>query len=533
MMNIRQNRREFLRRLIASSLLVASRGSFAADMPMSHGMVRPQASPDFDPDIDLELESMPEMLQMLPGEPTRVWRYRGRVLKGGEEALGYLDGSGHLPVIRARRGQRLRIRYTNRLMEPSIVHWHGLHIEQRMDGHPMYAIGNGESFVYEFVLNNRAGTYWFHPHPHERTAFQVYMGLTGLLLLSDEEEMAAGLPSGEQDLALVLQDRSFDPDNQLRHLGRMRHDWMMGFAGDTVLVNGAVDYSKRLGRRAYRLRLFNGSNASLYRLRLSGGRPFTVIATDGGLLERPLQRDSLTLAVAERVEVWLDLSGLEPGEEVQLLAETYTPSLDNISPQQNGAALTQWGRPLARFIVDQSPAVPGSLPARLSMHGVVDRNEAVNAASPRQVVMSMMMGSGRLNGRVYGAMDEVAADEVVKLGTSEIWEFANGAAMGGGPGGRGRGGMGMMGMQMAHPMHVHNVQFRILDRIQEGGEHPVSAMLREGFVDEGLKDVVLVLPGERVRVMMSFTDHAGIYLYHCHILEHEDSGMMRNFLIQA
>jgi FtsP/CotA-like multicopper oxidase with cupredoxin domain len=140
----------------------------------------------------------------------------------------------------------------------------------------------------------------------------------------------------------------------------------------------------------------------------------------------------------------------------------------------------------------------------------------------------MMMGAPRLNGRSYGAMDEVHDSDRVTLGATEVWEFANDVSMGMGMG------MGMGGMmQMAHPMHVHNVSFRVLGRRRTGAQSDVHRHLASGFTDYGLKDVVLVLPGERVQVLMKFENHPGIYLYHCHILEHEDLGMMSNFLIST
>jgi len=153
------------------------------------------------------------------------------------------------------------------------------------------------------------------------------------------------------------------------------------------------------------------------------------------------------------------------------------------------------------------------LPQRLSTFPALRIEDAVNRARPRTFQLSMQRGQATLNGRAFGRMDEVADDEKVKLGTTEVWEFANDASF---------------GMRMAHPMHVHNLQYRVIGRTGAAG-HPLSA----GFTDEGLKDVVLVLPGERVRVLMKFEDYTGIYLYHCHILEHEDLGMMRNYLVQA
>ena len=165
-----------------------------------------------EPDLHVELRAEPDRVAILPGAATRVWRYRGRLLRGEASSLesgpaGYLG-----PVIRVRSGQRVRIDLVNGLPESTITHWHGLHVPDTMDGHPRFAIAPGARYRYEFTVANRAGSYWFHPHPHGRTGKQVYAGLAGLFLVSDDEEAALGLPAGAQDLPLVLQDRTFDAD---------------------------------------------------------------------------------------------------------------------------------------------------------------------------------------------------------------------------------------------------------------------------------------------------------------------------------
>lgn len=506
------DRRKFLQTVAAGSLLLAG-GERAFPAGMAHAIAPAEATPGFNPDVELELNAVPGEIRVLPGNAIRVWRFTGRVVRGNAQALSFLDGSQHIPVIRARRGQKIRITFTNQLPEDSIVHWHGLHIVQRMDGHPMYAIGPGKKYVYEFKVDNRAGTHWFHPHPHERTGLQVYFGLAGLFLVGDDEEDAARLPRDEFDLPLVIQDRRFNATNQLVYLAPGMMNRMMGFQGDRVLVNGSTDYARPVARAAYRLRVLNASNATLYSLRWSNGRPFTVIGTDGGLLERPVTHASLTLGVGERVDVWADFAGDQPGSEIALVAESWSPSLENITNLQTGATPVTGGRPIARFRVGSGASSKSVLPQRLSTFPALRIEEAANRARPRTVQLSMQRGQAMLNGRAFGRMDEVADNEKVKLGTTEVWEFANDASS---------------GMRMAHPMHVHNLQYRVIGRTGASG-HPLSA----GFTDEGLKDVVLVLPGERVKVLMKFEDFTGLYLYHCHILEHEDLGMMRNYLVQA
>jgi FtsP/CotA-like multicopper oxidase with cupredoxin domain len=207
-------RRRFLKQTVAlGGLLLGGRALASA----THAMPSAEATPDFNPDVEMELAAVVDVVGLLPGTPTTVWRFTGKVLRGNADALTFLkssdSGPSFVPVIRARRGQKVRIFFTNRLLEQSIVHWHGLHIAQHMDGHPMYAIGRGSRYVYEFMVDNRAGTYWFHPHPHERTGFQVYHGLAGFFLVGDDEEDAAQLPHGAFDLPLVIQDRTFDSRN--------------------------------------------------------------------------------------------------------------------------------------------------------------------------------------------------------------------------------------------------------------------------------------------------------------------------------
>jgi FtsP/CotA-like multicopper oxidase with cupredoxin domain len=484
----------------------------------AHAAMPPaEATAGFKPDIELELSAVAGEIRALPGNATRVWRFTGHVMHGNPQALTFLDGSQHIPVIRARRGQKIRINFTNRLPEDSIVHWHGLHIMQRMDGHPMYAIGSGRKYVYEFVVDNRAGTHWFHPHPHERTGLQVYFGLAGLFLVGDDEEDAARLPRDEFDVPLVIQDRRFNATNQLVYLVPGMMNRMMGFSGDRVLVNGSAEYTRSVARTAYRLRVLNASNATLYNLRWSNGRAFTVIGTDGGLLERPLTRESITLGIGERADIWMNFAGEQPGSEIALATESWSPSLENITSLQTGATPIQGGRPIARFRVANGGAQKSVLPPRLSTFPALRVDDAVNRSRPRTIQLSMQRGQAMLNGRAFGRMDEVADDEKVKLGTTEVWEFANDASF---------------GMRMAHPMHVHNLQFRVIDRSRAGPASGIQRNLAAGFTDEGLKDVVLVMPGERVRVLMKFEDYTGIYLYHCHILEHEDLGMMRNYLVE-
>jgi len=468
-----------------------------------------EPNPDFNPDVEIDLAAVTEDLAILPGSPTRLWQFRGKVIKGDSGAFQMLVGNA-LPVIRVRNGQKIRILFSNRISQPSIIHWHGLHIPHEMDGHPQYAIRPGRRFVYEFTVNNRAGTYWFHPHPHGRTGEQVYFGLAGLFVVSDDEEEAVQLPNGEFDLAWVIQDRRFSSDNQLIYLQNMMQR-MNGFLGNRILVNGRPDFVQRVATTAYRVRLLNGSNSRIYRLAWDDGHPLTVIGTDGGLLERPLQRPFVTLAPAGRVELWVDFSDRGIGDLITLQSLPFTAGTGPMGGTAGSGAF-----PVLTVRVDSKIAKPQTLPAKLSSIPRYRLDNAVNRDSPRIFRPEMGMGRAALNGRSF-ELEAVTQGETVTLDTLEVWEFVNDSGM----------------MMMPHPIHVHNLQFQVLNRQIDPRFAKFGGDLRAGILDAGWKDVVLVLPGERVKLLMKFTDYAGLYLYHCHILEHEDLGMMRNYLVQA
>ena len=194
------HRRDLLRLLSLSALAGATGCDGQSTSPRPEAFP-PQTTPSigFVPDVELVLTAAPDEVLVLPGGPTRVWRFTGRLLKGPADTLQTLSGSNLGPVIRLRRGAQVRIRFANQLAEDSIVHWHGLDVPESADGHPRLAIGHGHEYVYEFEVTNRAGTYWYHPHPHMRTGAQVYQGLAGLLVVRDDEEDTLALPSGEAE----------------------------------------------------------------------------------------------------------------------------------------------------------------------------------------------------------------------------------------------------------------------------------------------------------------------------------------------
>lgn len=514
------------------------------------------ASATFTPDVELALTATQSTAQILSGAPTTVWTYRGEVLKGAANVLQTIPNAYLGPIIRVRQGQKVRIHFKNDLPEDSIIHWHGLIVPPEMDGHPKDAVGPGQTYVYEFEVKNRAGTYWYHPHPHGRTGYQVNAGLAGLFIVSDDEEAALALPQGDADLPLVIQDRLFDDNQQFAYvsnrMGSMM-DRMMGFLGDKFLVNGQADFHLSLATRVYRLRLLNGSNSRIYKLAWSNGLPMTVIATDGGLLEKPVQRDYVMLAPAERVELWVDLRKQAVGTELKLQSLAYTGvEAGKMGGMTGGESALPNGEPfdILTVRVAKAEAEPLALPAKLSTLEPYRVQDAVNRNKPRQIVLGMSSMNWTLNGKTF-EMEAVTREETVKLGSLEVWEFINEMNMGGmnmsggNMAGMDHGKMGNSMMQgnmanqggmmdfMAHPIHMHGVQFQVVGREVAVDQMADWQTVKDGFVDDGWKDTVLVMPGERVKLVMRFADYPGLYLYHCHNLEHEDMGMMRNYLIKA
>ena len=536
------------RRVVVGTATAAAAATLG--LPQAGARAERKEEADTGVDLHIELHAVQEDIALRPGAPTRVWRYLGKVLRGDASTLEASDATYLGPIIRVQRGQRVRIDLINELPEPTIVHWHGLHVPDTMDGHPRHAIAPGQRYVYQFTVSNRAGSYWFHPHPHGRTGAQVYFGLAGLFLVSDDEEAALGLPGGRYDIPLVLQDRGFDGDNQFVYLGSSLLDSaptdnldqpptmgrgmmrggmgsmmarMMGVLGDDILVNGRPSASLAVERRPYRLRLLNGSNTRTYKLAWHDGSPLIVIGSDGGLLAAPVRRDYVMLAPAERIDLWVDFARWSAGSELSLQSLAFNGGM-NMGGMMMGRAALPDGAPfrvLALRVKDGSHgAQEAAPPERLSEVPSPDPNVAVNFDRPKIFDLTMGMMTWGINGQSF-EMLEASPYETVKLGTHELWEFRNDAAS------------GMMGMAMPHSMHVHGVQFRVIGRSVSSRFAGYRNTVDAGFVDDGWKDTVLVMPGEHVRILAHFADYPGLFLYHCHMLEHEDGGMMRNYRVMV
>jgi FtsP/CotA-like multicopper oxidase with cupredoxin domain len=420
-----------------------------------------------------------------------------RVLTWGEGPVG--------PTIEARQGERATILMRNDLSEPTVAHWHGLRPPEAADGHPRFAVGTGGTYQYDFEVDEPAGLYWYHSHAHMRTGPQVYFGMAGLFIIRDDVEDALDLPSGERELVLVLQDKRQSSNGQLVY-SSMGHQMMEGFLGDAPFVNGVRSPTVEVESALYRVRLLGAANARIFRLGLSTGAPVVLIGTDAGVLERPLELPYLDLSTGERADLLIDFSGLPLGARVILKSlEFPNPSGGMGMGMRGGMGMMGGGRPqgaemdLIEFVVAREVRERRAIPSTLLG---VPRIPRSSASRERVFRFDSRMMSHTINGRPF-EMERV--DERVPFGATEVWRFVNDAPF-------------------PHPVHMHAVHFQVLSRT--GGRGRVLPW--EG----GWKDTVLVMPGEEVAVIATFDRHRGIFLLHCHNLEHEDHGMMMNFAIE-
>ncbi|MBI4790379.1 MAG: multicopper oxidase family protein [Chloroflexi bacterium] len=522
------SRRDFLRGagmgalfLLGGRFDLSGRGGSPFQVESAQGeanghALRAQMEP-FVPDAEISLTAKEKYVQILPGARTRVWSYEGQLLSGSGVTVQNLPDTYLGPIVRAQSGKKVRILFHNQLAEESVIHPHGLRVPEDCDGQPMQAIGPGQTKVYEFQIIDRAGPYWFHPHPMGRTAEQVVMGLAGLFNVWDSEEETAvpGASTGANDVPVIIQDRNFDSGNQFLYNPNM----LWGYLGNRILVNGKPNAALSLEPRGYRLRLLNGSNARTYKLGWSNNMPLKVIGTDGGLLPAAVSKSYVMLMPGERVDVWADFASLA-GKQVALRSLSFNPGDMGMggmggggmgggsmgSSLANGAAFNILTVNVGRKAT--SNPVLGPLPA-LSVR--YNAGNVPNYATPRPFTLEMQQRmTWTINGRVY-EMTAVADDEMVYRDETMAWEWINNSSI-------------------PHPMHIHNVQFQVVQRTPPAATSSYST-ISQGLVDSGWKDTVLVWPGERVKIAMTFAPYAGMYMYHCHILEHEDMTMMRNYMI--
>ena len=406
------------------------------------------------------------------------------------------------PTIRARAGDRVTMRVKNNRAEPTALHWHGLHVPARFDGGPHQVIEPGKVWEPSFDIKQKASLCWYHSHMLEQTGEQVLRGLAGLFLVEDDESLALRLPSdyGVDDIPLIIQDRRFNADGSFEYMSNMG-DAELGYQGNVILVNGTIAPHLELRRQRTRLRILNGSNARIYLLGRDDAADLVVIGSDGSLLERPAHMRRVRLSPGERIELLVDIP---PERTITLMS--YPVIANAMRPDGNDETF-----PIIELRTGTLETSDIPIPEKLIR---VPYWDPARAARARKFTLDMstmnigptpgpiMDGSMGINGR---SMDMSRIDERVPLGSVEIWEIQNRTTL-------------------AHPFHIHDVQFRVLDR---DGAPPQPH-------EQGLKDTVLIDTGSRVRVIAEFADFADPdhpYMYHCHILEHEDAGMMGQFVV--
>lgn len=387
------------------------------------------------------------------------------------EAYGY-NGSTPGPLIRIRKDEMFRKVVRNALTEETSFHWHGLTVPTLMDGQPQDALAAGASTEIAFPIIQRAGLNWYHPHPHGHTGRQAWNGMAGFFVIEDDEENALNLPSGEDELILVLRDAKVQGLTRLIY--ELNPD---GHEGDFPVVNGVAWPRTTLSNRLVRLRILNGANARVFQL--TSEAPMIVIGNDGGLIDKPHLVDMVEMSPGERVDLLMDLRRVPPGARVGLNCASAEWKLLEINVM--AAEPTGWDIP--ERLSEIEPLVHGS--------GEPDRT-------------FVFQETDRINDERFD-MKTIAF--AVEQGKVERWRFASAR---GAP----------------HPVHVHGAHFQII-----GGQHTNGNPRRDYAWERGWKDTVLVRTHESVDVLIRFDNYEGRYLLHCHKLEHEDHGMMLNFVV--
>ncbi len=475
---------------------------------------------------------------------TRTWGYNGPLLG---------------PAVCVRRGQKVVMDVANALPESTAVHWHGLEIPGTSDGGPQQIIEPGSSWQPELHIDQPAATCWFHPHPHQKTGRHGAMGLAGLFLIEDDESGALAVPRnwGVDDIPVVLQDKRLNKDGQIDYAVDVVSA-AVGWFGDFLLTNGVIYPEHAAPRGWLRMRLLNGCNARSLRLACSDGRPMYVIAGDGGFLAEPVKLNELIIYTGERFEVLVDAGDGKAFDLLCLPARQMgmtLPPFDNPLP---ALRVTPTQRPGHKRLPDKLASIsplpdPAGWPTRtlrlamdprLDMQGMRELMKRYGEKAMAGMNMDghampgmagggghggMMahgdMGGGHasgghgsmghgdqqpfdlwrgnlINGRAF-TMDAAAFD--VKLGQYERWIISG------------------VGDAMLHPFHIHGAQFRIL---KENGAAPAAHR-------SGMKDTVFV-EGKESEVLIRFMRPAPVermFMAHCHLLEHEDTGMMLSFTV--
>ncbi|MFH8732840.1 MULTISPECIES: multicopper oxidase family protein [unclassified Streptomyces] len=402
------------------------------------------------------------------------------ILPGTRTDVLTYNGTFPGPTIRARKGRTAVVRQINALDMPTSVHLHGGSNPVEHDGGMMDTIAPGRSRTYVYANDQVGATLWTHDHAHHMESEHVYRGLSGLYLLGDKAEDALGLPSGRYEVPLILRDAQFDA------AGQMVYTMDDAENRTTILVNGAPWPYMKVEARKYRFRMLNSCNLRIFILCLNDGSQVTQIGSDGGLLPAPAATPVLVLSPGERADFVVDFSKYAPGTQL---------TLQNML----GPGPTELVGQIMRFDVGEKtpdtsrvPDVLTTLPALPKP--TVERSFELRMDEP---------GTGDkayINGKTF---DAGRIDTNIKWGDTEVWTVTNTSTT------------------IPHNFHTHLVQFRILERDGQP-VYPAEA---------GLKDTVLLFPGQTARLQLTFDTHKGVYPYHCHMIDHSAMGMMAQMKI--
>jgi len=453
------------------------------------GTVNPVADQEFSSPL-----AIPPLADSRVVDGTRVFELTAQegtssFLPGVETTTWGFDGAYLGPTLRAERGERVAVEVTNDLRATTSVHWHGMHLPAAMDGGPHQEVDPGATWRPEWEIDQPAATLWYHPHPHGTTEEHVYRGLAGMFILDDDASRAATLPQeyGVDDVPVIVQDKRIGNDGELE-LGNDGGE--PGTLGDVVMTNGTVGAFHDVTTERVRLRLLNGSTARTYDLGFED-RDVDVVATDGGLLEAPVPAPSVRLAPGERAEV---VVRMQPGETLRL--QSFEVDLGGVAVPfaMGGNDAFDVLELRAASTLAPSPA-PSWEP---SSHAADDELHEADATVTRKFELN----DRSINGK---EMDMSRVDDVVTVGNTEVWEVRS-------------------SQPMPHSFHVHDVQFQILT---VDGKAPPATLA-------GRKDTIYLEPQRTYRLLLRFEDYADPetpYMYHCHMLLHEDQGMMGQFVV--
>ncbi|MCO1340314.1 copper oxidase [Kocuria polaris] len=418
-----------------------------------------------------ELEARTGTLDLLPGSPTTSAGFNGPYLG---------------PTLRAERGEQVRVKVTNSLDETTSVHWHGMHLPPEMDGGPHQPVAAGATWEPEWLIDQPASTLWYHPHPHGETQRHVNLGLAGMFII-DDADAPDGLPSeyGVDDVPVIVQDKMVGDEGDFL-LDSSGNE--VGTLGKALLVNGARNAHLEVTTSRIRLRLLNAAPARTFNFTFADHREFALVASDGGLLAAPVPLTSIRLSPAERGEIVVDV---EPDERVMLrsagveLGAVAGPAAFGGDDEFDVLELRAGG--------DLTPS--SSVPETLAE---VERLREEDAVGLREFRFADRMINSR-------DMDMGRVDEIVRVDTTEVWEVRN-------------------TNPYPHNFHVHDVQFQVL--AIDGQEPPPEL--------GGWKDTIYLEPRRVYRIILRFADYTSAsvpYMYHCHLLLHEDEGMMGQFVV--